>query len=156
MKLKLVGALVVAIALLASCATPGTPVDDFGAAFAEYDGTPVVLDGEMGRNIQVTGTTVYLSLIEGEGTRVPMLSEAPYEYGERVSILARAYAYDGAAYDSMDESVKNAISEFVGTVEPGDEEQIEFQTRNVAQFLKTFAIGSGADFFLIEVTGEQM
>lgn len=156
MKLKLVASVVVVIAFLAGCATPGTPVDDFGAAFGEYDGTPVMIDGEMGRNIQVTGTSVYLSLLGGEGSRVPMLSAAPYAYGTDVTVLARAYAYDGAPYDEMDESVKSAISEFAASVEAGDEEQIEFQTRNIAQFLKTFAIGSGSDYFLIEVMAEQM
>jgi len=155
MKSKLFVGLVALVALLAGCATPGTPIADFGLAFGEYDGEPVFLDGQVGRGIQVTGTSVYLTLLEGDGTRVPMLTATPYAYGERLTVLARGYAYDAAPFAEMDDSIKNAISDFVATVEPGDEAQIDFQTRSVAQFLKTFTIGSGSEYFIIEVISAQ-
>jgi hypothetical protein len=149
MKTKLfAGAILIAL-VLAGCATPGQPIGEF-MAMGDYSGEPVMLDGQIGRGIQVTGTNVYLTLLEGKGMRVPMLTDTEYPYGTRMTVLARAYDYDGAAYDEMDEATKAVLSDFVETVEPGDEEQIEFQTGNVAQFLKTFAIGSGADFFIIE------
>ncbi|MFP4378258.1 MAG: hypothetical protein ACLFP4_14530, partial [Spirochaetales bacterium] len=66
MKLKVVAPIVVALLLIAAC-TPGSGLADIATNLEENDGETVTVSGRVGRGIQVTGTSIYLVLLEEDG-----------------------------------------------------------------------------------------
>ncbi len=153
MKLKLIATIVVALALVAAC-TPGSGLADVAANLDEHDGQTVTVAGQVGRGIQVTGTSIYLVLLEESGYRVPVLSASEHTYGEDVSVTGRVYAYDGVAYEEMEPEIQEALAALVDEMEDETDEQMQVFTESAARFIRTYTIGSGADYFIIESADE--
>jgi hypothetical protein len=153
MKLKLVATVVMGLLLIAAC-TPGDGLADVATNLDEHDGEVVTVSGRVGRGIQVTGTSIYLVLLEENGYRVPVLTATEHTYGEDLSVTGTVYAYDGVAYDEMDADVQDALAALVDEMEEETEEQLQVFTESAARFIRTYTIGSEADYFIIETAGE--
>ncbi|MFW6212139.1 MAG: hypothetical protein ACOC8L_04505 [Spirochaetota bacterium] len=153
MKLKVVAPIVVALLLIAAC-TPGSGLADIATNLEENDGETVTVSGRVGRGIQVTGTSIYLVLLEEDGYRVPVLTATEHAYGDDITVTGTVYAYDGVAYDEMEPAVQEALAALVDETEEETEDQTQVFTESAARFIRTYTIGSEADYFIIESENE--
>jgi hypothetical protein len=70
-------------------------------------------------------------------------------------VTGTVFAYQGETFDEMGTAAQEALTELVNEIEEGPEEDIQVFVDSTARFLKTYAIGSEANFFIIEESADE-
>jgi hypothetical protein len=141
-----------AAVFVSGCATTQAsdplPVDNVSA-------TELTVVGEVGRSIQVPGTSAVVSYFSQDEVEVPLVTNQARERGSSVQLDVKVVPYDGSPLEETDESVQAAVQDGLVALGSATGENAESVAGTVMGYVRTFVIGRQADFFLVELPSEE-
>ena len=137
---------------LSACATTQAsdplPVEDVRAV-------ELTVAGEVGRSIQIPGTSAVVSYFSQNDTEVPLVTDQVRGKGSSVRLDVRVVPYDGSPLEETDDSVQAAVQDGLLALGAASEANAEGAASTVMGYVRTFVIGRSADFFLVELPTEE-